>query len=200
MNLREARKKRMDNYKTKVGLFLGSFDPFHVGHKEAVIEALGQGINQVWVVPSMWNPWKEREPVPIDERFWIAHYELERIPEARVLAVVTEPDPEDGKYYSVDQLRKIIRGYGSRNFEFWIIGGKDTVRDIEQWKEGGWILGNFKILETFRPGETQREGRTEISSTKLRELIREESWDEVGKYMCPKSIKYVRNHRLYYTV
>ena len=25
---------------------------------------------------------------------------------ARVLAVVTDPDPTDGKYYSVDQLRK----------------------------------------------------------------------------------------------
>ena len=187
----------MDNYKTKVGLFLGSFDPFHVGHKEAVIEAL-QSLDQVWVVPSMWNPWKEREPVPIDQRFWIAHYELERVQGVRVLAVVTDPE-EDGKYYSVDQLKKIIRGYGSRSFEFWIIGGKDVVQDIEKWKDSGWILGNFKVLETFRPGEgeEQQEGRTEISSTKIRELIQEEMWDEVGKFMCPKSLRYIKTHGLY---
>ena len=188
----------MDTYKTKVGIFLGSFDPFHIGHKEAVIEALGRGLSQVWVVPAMWNPWKTSQPVPIDERFWIAHYELEKIEGARVLAVITEPDPTDGKYYSVDQLKKIIRGYGSRNFEFWIIGGKDTIPSIEQWKDGSWILGNFKVMETFRPSLTESQtGRTQISSTQVREWVKNGKWGELKKVMCAKSIKYIKNHALY---
>jgi cytidyltransferase-like protein len=186
----------MDTYKTKVGIFLGSFDPFHVGHKEAVIEALDRGMNQVWVVPSVWNPWKDWQPVPIDERFWIAHYELEKVENARVLVVVTDPDPTDGKYYSVDQLRKIIRGYGSRNYEFWLIGGKDTTTTIEQWKEGSWILGNFKILETYRP-EAEQTDRTFISSTQVREWIKNREWGKLKGILCPKSIKYIKNHELY---
>ena len=183
----------MDNYKTKVGIFLGSFDPFHVGHKEAVTEALGKGMNQVWVVPSVWNPWKDHQPVPIDERFWIAHYELEKIEDARVLIVLTDPDPTDGKWYSVDQLRKIIRGYGSRNYEFWLIGGKDTTETIENWKEGSWILGNFKILETeFKLQDDQK-----VSSTQVREWIKNREWSKLKGILCPKSIKYIKNHELY---
>jgi nicotinate (nicotinamide) nucleotide adenylyltransferase len=186
----------MDNYKTKIGIFLGSFDPFHIGHKEAVIEALGRGMDEVWVIPSVWNPWKTNQPAPIDERFWMAHYELEKVDRAKVLVVVTEPDPEDGKYYTVDQLRKIIRGYGSRYFEFWIIGGKDTVEDIEKWKEGNWILGNFKVLETYRP-EAEHTDRTCISSTQIREWIENEKWDKLKEVMCQKSIRYIKNHELY---
>lgn len=177
---------------TKVGIFLGSFDPFHIGHKGAVVEALKRGMDQVWVVPAVWNPWKSSQPVPIDERFWIAHYELEKIEGARVLAVLTDPE-EDGKWYSVDQLKKIIRGYGSRNYEFWIIGGKDTIPTIENWKDGGWILGNFKTLEIeFNGGNEEK-----ISSTQVRELIKEKKWTELKGLICPKSIRYIRNHELY---
>ena len=187
-----------DYYKTKIGIFLGSFDPFHIGHKGAVLEAIGRGMDQVWVVPSVWNPWKDWQPVPIDERFWIAHYELEKVENARVLAVVTDPDPTDGKYYSVDQLRKIIRGYGSRNYEFWLIGGKDVASEIGNWKEGSWILGNFKTMEIeFNGGEHTEE--TKISSTQIREQIKNGEWSMLKGILCPKSIKYIKNHELYVT-
>jgi cytidyltransferase-like protein len=185
-----------DYYKTKIGIFLGSFDPFHLGHKGAVEEALRRGLNEVWVVPSVWNPWKDWQPVPIDERFWIAHYELEKVEGARVLVVTTDPDPTDGKYYSVDQLRKIIRGYGSRGFEFWLIGGKDVTSEIENWKEGSWILGNFKTMEIeFNGGEHTEE--TKISSTQIREWIKNREWGKLKGILCPKSIKYIKNHELY---
>ena len=185
----------MDTYKTKVGIFLGSFDPFHVGHKEAVLEALGRGMDLVWVVPSVWNPWKDWQPVPIDERFWIAHYELEKIENARVLAVVTDPDPIDGKYYSVDQLRKILRGYGARNFEFWIIGGEDVTEEIEKWKEGDWILGNFKTLTIPRPGLSAESSGTCISSTEVRRMLL--AGEDVSGVMCKESIEYIKRNGLY---
>lgn len=153
-----------DSYITKVGIYIGDFNPFHKGYTEVVTEALERGMNQVWVIPVM------DCSVPVDERFWIAHYELEPIKEARVLAVITDPDPTSGKYHKVEQLKKVIRGYGSRLYEFWIIGEK-TER-IEEWEEGGWILGNFKVLETDK---------------------------EVGEKgaMCSKSVKYIKSHELY---
>ena len=124
----------MSSYKTKVGIYLSDFNPFFSKHKEIIGEALREGIGTVWVVP------KEGGEVPIDERFWMAHYELEYVEEARVLVVTTE----SGQQEEVEQLKKIIRGYGSRNFEFWLIG---KTEEIENWKDGDWILANFKILE-----------------------------------------------------
>ena len=52
-----------DWYKTKVGLLLGSFDPFHIGHLEASRKALDKGMDRVWIIPAPANPWKSWKPV-----------------------------------------------------------------------------------------------------------------------------------------
>ena len=183
-----------DYYKAKIGLFMGSFNPPHIGHREAVLKALSSGMNRVWVVPSMWNPWKSEKPVNIEHRFWMTHYEMAGIEDANVMMVITDPD-ENGKYYSVDQLRKILRGYGARNFEFWIIGGEDVTEEIEKWKEGDWILGNFKTLTIPRPGLSAESSGTCISSTEVRRMLL--AGEDVSGVMCKESIEYIRENGLY---
>ena len=164
----------MSSYKTKVGIYLSDFNPFFSKHRETIGEALKEGIGTVWVVP------KEGGEVPIDERFWMAHYELEYVEEARVLVVTTE----SGQQEEVEQLKKIIRGYGSRNFEFWLIG---KTEEIESWKDGDWILANFKILEKD----------TVTGEEEVRELIQEKKWDDLKGLVCPKTIRYIKKHELY---
>jgi nicotinate-nucleotide adenylyltransferase len=189
-----------DHWQTKVGLFLGSFNPFHQGHLRVIQEAKKRGLHTIWIIPAMENPWKTEKPVTIDHRFWLAHYEIQKEKDARVLLVITEPDPEDGKYYSVDQLKKILRGYGSRNFQFWIVGGNDTISQIENWKDGDWILKNFKIMEIQRPGfsnNLEKGHRTlEISSTQIREWIKTEN-PEVKKWLTQDSLNYIKKYGLY---
>jgi cytidyltransferase-like protein len=58
-----------DYYKAKIGLFLGSFNPFHVGHLELVKESFNRGMSEVWVIPAMSNPWKNERPIGIEHGF-----------------------------------------------------------------------------------------------------------------------------------
>jgi nicotinic acid mononucleotide adenylyltransferase len=155
-------------------------------------------MSRVWVIPAQINPWKTEKPEPLDQRFWIAHNMLLDQKDAQVLCVVCDPNPDDGKYYAVDQLKKILRGYGAKNFEFWIIGGSDVIPEIESWKDGNWILGNFKTLEIPRPGFTTDETyTTPISSSEIRKLIREGEWNKVKGYLNTETIRYIQENHLY---
>ena len=185
----------MDSWKKRVGLFLGSFDPFHLGHRNAVMRALKKDLDEVWIIPAMQNPWKSEEPVDIVHRFWLAHYGIKGIKKAKVVTVIVGPR-EDGKYYSVDQLRKIKRCFDD-NIGYWIIGGTDIIPEINNWKEGDWILGNFKTLEIDRPGYVKTRSGLNISSTQIRDYIKSNNWDKLKEFENDNIINYIKKNNLY---
>jgi nicotinic acid mononucleotide adenylyltransferase len=47
----------------------------------------------------------------------------------------------------------------------------------------------------FNGGEHTEE--TKISSTQIREQIKNREWGKLKGILCPKSIKYIKNHELY---
>lgn len=166
----------------KVGLFLGSFDPFHIGHKEAIVKALKLGMDRVLVIPTPGNPWKSNKPEDISFRNMIIGLETQDFPEVESIILLTQPR-EDGKYYSVDQLKKVLDISDLNNYQFYIIGGPEITKEIKNWKSGDWILENFQVLEIPRPGYSlNNTWGTEISSTKIKELIKEGNWNEIEKY------------------
>ena len=190
-----------DWYKTKVGLLLGSFDPFHIGHLEASRKALDKGMDRVWIIPAPANPWKSWKPVDLEIRVklvksvledWGLYSERSKI---SVLSIPTLPD-FDGRYYSVDQLREILREYSPDFYSFYIVGGSDIISKISDWKEGNWILSNFETLDIGRPGYGGTTG-TDISSTKIRELVGSGNWEDLGNYLSPSEVELIRVYELY---
>ena len=190
-----------DWYKTKVGLLLGSFDPFHIGHLEASRKALDKGMDRVWIIPAPANPWKSWKPVDLEIRVklvksvledWGLYSERSKI---SVLSISTLPD-FDGRYYSVDQLREILREYSPDFYSFYIVGGSDIISKISDWKEGNWILSNFETLDIGRPGYGGTTG-TDISSTKIRELVGSGNWEDLGNYLSPSEVELIRVYELY---
>lgn len=190
-----------DWYKTKVGLFLGSFDPFHIGHFEATRKALHLGMDRVWIVPAPGNPWKEYAPIPLEIRVKLIRLALQdwgcTNEKIICLTVPTNPDPKTGKYYSVDQLREILKMSDPKNYDFCIIGGKDITDEVGNWKEGSWILENFKTLDIGRPGYSEGATGTKISSTKVREIVKSGSWGDLTGYLSEHEIEFIKNFRLY---
>jgi len=190
-----------DWYKTKVGLLLGSFDPFHIGHLEASRKALDKGMDRVWIIPAPANPWKSWKPVDLEIRVklvksvledWGLYSERSKI---SVLSISTLPD-SDGRYYSVDQLREILREYSPEFYSFYIVGGSDIISKISDWKEGNWILSNFETLDIGRPGYGGTTG-TDISSTKIRELVGSGNWEDLGNYLSPSEVRLIKKYGLY---
>ena len=56
----------------KIALYLGSFNPFHNGHRDVIVSAIKDfGMDKVIIVPSMQNPWKKEKALDIDARIEI---------------------------------------------------------------------------------------------------------------------------------
>ena len=178
----------------KIGIFLGSFDPFHLGHKEAIVKALKLGMDRILVVPTPGNPWKDNKPRDIGIRNTIIGLETQDFPEVESIILLTPPR-KDGKYYSVDQLKRILDMSGTGDYQFYIVGGPEITQEIKNWMSGDWILEHFQVLEISRPGYSSTNSwGTEISSTKIRELIKLEKWDELEKYYTnPETIEFLKN-------
>lgn len=54
----------------RVGLFLGSFDPIHIGHISIVTTVLNANlVDKVIIIPAWHNPFKEHNPAPFMKRW-----------------------------------------------------------------------------------------------------------------------------------
>ena len=53
----------------RIGLLMGSFDPFHNGHMAMMDACLEQdAVDFIWVIPTPQNPFKESSPIPLKDR------------------------------------------------------------------------------------------------------------------------------------
>lgn len=53
----------------RVGLFLGSFDPIHIGHISIITTVLNANlVDKVIIIPAWHNPFKEHNPAPFMKR------------------------------------------------------------------------------------------------------------------------------------
>jgi nicotinate-nucleotide adenylyltransferase len=114
----------------RVGLFGGSFNPAHEGHRQVSLEALRDlDLDRVWWLVSPQNPLK-----PDDETADLRA----RLTHARALAghpriVVTDVEAQLGTRFTVDTLRRLVRRRGPRFV--WIIGA-DNLIQMPCWR--GW--------------------------------------------------------------
>lgn len=126
----------------KIGLFFGSFNPFHTGHK-VIGSYLTQftDLNQLWFIVSPQNPLKEKSSL-LDQnhRYQIMVRELEK--EKNLLVSNIEfslPNPS----YTIDTLTHLQEK--NPNFSFVLIMGSDNLQNLHKWKNYKQILDNYEI-------------------------------------------------------
>jgi nicotinate-nucleotide adenylyltransferase len=132
-----------------VGLFGGSFNPPHEGHRlvaEIAIRKLG--LDQLWWMVTPGNPLKsKRYLAPLAER--IAQSEkLAADPKIRVTAF----EKALGLNYTAQVLDR-IRSRNPRVRFIWIMGA-DNLRDFHRWQNWRKIAKTFPIAVVDRPGAT----------------------------------------------
>jgi nicotinate-nucleotide adenylyltransferase len=135
----------------RVGLYGGSFNPPHAGHRHVSLLALKRlNLDRVWWLVTPGNPLKERDGLPAT---------AERVAAARHLTAhpriaVTGFEEAIGTRYTIDTLgRVVVRCPGARFV--WIMGA-DNLAGFHRWR--GWraIARLMPIAVVDRPGFTLR--------------------------------------------
>lgn len=193
---------------TKIGLFGGTFDPFHKGHL-AVIEAAHASLelDEVIVVPNGRNPLKGRPTASTKDRLEMVRLGIEGLPYASVSDIeIRRPGPS----FMVETLSELAYVKPGR---YWVIVGLDALREFHEWKnyEKIWKMARLGVARRGTQalddvaavvGPTVMEHvdpidmpLCEISATDLR--YRLETGRPASQWLAPSVLEYIRKEKLY---
>ena len=153
----------------RVGLYGGSFNPAHAGHRHVTLLAMRRlRLDRVWWIVTPGNPLKEHGGLaPIAERVTAAAA-LARHPRI----AVTGFEAALGARYTVDTLAYLVRRCPGVRF-VWIMGA-DNLAGFHRWR--GWrrIAETAPVCVVDRPGWTLRAAFSR-AATALAPFRRDES-------------------------
>lgn len=144
----------------RIGLFGGSFNPPHDGHRSASLLALHRlQLDWVWWLVSPGNPLKDTRGLPAVE---------DRIAAARRLAahpriVVTGFERTLGSPYTCDTVAVLAERCPTIRF-VWLMGA-DSFATFHLWKDWRLIAATMPLGIIDRPGSTLRAAQTRASAT-----------------------------------
>jgi nicotinate-nucleotide adenylyltransferase len=132
-----------------VGLFGGSFDPPHDGHRLVAETALTRlGLDQLWWIVTPQNPLKaERGSEDLARRITLS-LGIARDPRIRVTAF----EAAHSIRYSADTIRLVLARNPRTRF-VWIMGA-DNLKGFHRWQRWRWIASSIPIAVIDRPGST----------------------------------------------
>ena len=164
----------------KVGLFFGSFNPYHLGHKiVASYMAEFTDLEQVWIIVSKQNPFKKEDNL-LDAHHRLMIIRMEEEDNTKISPSSIEfglPQPS----YTINTLN-ILREKNPEN-EFVIIKWADNLQEYDKWKDNKKILQKHLLYIYPRPGISitmehknikvfQDVPQIEISASFIREAIK----------------------------
>lgn len=190
----------------RIGIFGGTFDPIHVGHLAAAVNAqYGAKLDKVLMVVAN-IPWQKegmRKVYPAEERLALVEAAVQDVSglEASDLEI-----KRGGKSYTIDTVTQIKSMYP--NDELFLIIGADVAADLDSWEMVEDIAKLVTLIIVNRPGSTRPQNLREIwnylevevpaldiSSTDLRaRAIDGRPLDFLIPY---RAIRYIREHRMY---
>ncbi|ODT81548.1 MAG: nicotinic acid mononucleotide adenylyltransferase [Pelagibacterium sp. SCN 64-44] len=135
----------------RIGLFGGSFNPIHEGHRLVVEETLRRlGLDALWVMVTPGNPLKDHsELAPLAERVLAARALLDS-PKVRV----TGFEAAHGFSYSWQTVKFLTDALPDRHF-VWIMGA-DNLVDFHRWERWRDIAATLPMAIYVRPGSSRR--------------------------------------------
>ncbi|MBI3452576.1 MAG: nicotinate-nucleotide adenylyltransferase [Rhodospirillales bacterium] len=130
----------------RVGLFGGSFNPAHAGHRHVAELALKYlDLDEVWWLVSPQNPLKARDDMaPLARRLAVAA-RLARHPNMRATAIETAL----GTRYTADTLAALVRRFPRVRF-VWLMGA-DNLRQMTRWENWPQIFRTMPVAIFARP-------------------------------------------------
>ena len=143
----------------RIGLFGGSFNPPHDGHRAASLLALRRlQLDKVWWLVSPGNPLKDTRALPpVADR--LAHA---RLVAAHPRIVVTGFEATLGSPFTCDTLAMLKARCPTVHF-VWLMGA-DSLAGFHRWKDWRRIAETFPLGIIDRPGSTLRAIQTRAAA------------------------------------
>lgn len=133
----------------RIGLFGGSFDPPHEGHRAAALLALRRlRLDRIWWLVSPGNPLKDTRNLPALPVRLAAARKAARHPKI----VVTGFEAALDSPYSYETIRYVMRRCPGVHF-VWVMGA-DNLLGFHRWKHWRRIADLVPIAVVDRPGAT----------------------------------------------
>ncbi|WP_255714697.1 nicotinate-nucleotide adenylyltransferase [Pelagibacterium xiamenense] len=134
-----------------IGLFGGSFNPAHDGHRLVSRESMKRlGLDALWWLVTPGNPLKDHtELAPLETRVRAARALVDH---PRVS--ITGFEAEHGFRYTYDTLKFLTTTMRDRKF-VWIMGA-DSLSNFHRWDRWEEIFELLPIAVYVRPGSTRR--------------------------------------------
>ena len=152
----------------RIGLFGGSFNPAHEGHRLASLAAMKRlGLDRVWWMVTPGNPLKESDGLAgLDARIEAAR-QVANHPRIDV----TGFEAALGTRYSVETVDYLRRRCPGVQF-VWIMGA-DILPQLHRWKRWREFLASIPIAIVDRPGSTFNATRGRAATFMARGRLRE---------------------------
>jgi len=139
----------------RIGLFGGSFNPAHDGHRLVALQCLRRlALDRVWVMVSPGNPLKDHsELAPLAERVAAARALMDH-PQIEVTAF----EAAHGFRYTYETLDYLVAAEPGVRF-VWIMGA-DSLMTFDRWERWQEIARTMPMAIYARPGATFRATRS----------------------------------------
>lgn len=175
----------------KIGLFGGSFDPAHSGHRHTAHMAMTRlGLDQVWWLVTPQNPLKPKS-APLAQRMASARAQLRG---RRMRA--TDIETRLGTQFSADTIAALRKRYPGVRF-VWVMGG-DNLRGFVRWRNWRAIMRAVPIAVIAREKVASRalvsaafaqfaHGRVPLEHARLLPGTPAPAWTYISGHLDPAS-------------
>ena len=184
----------------KIGIFVGSFNPVHKGHIKIINHLIkNKYLDKIIIIPTG-NYWNKQNIININDRInMLKYYKTNDIIIDNKLNDLT---------YTYEIMNELKQNYEDLN----LIIGADNLIYFDKWK-------NFKELLRYNLIIINREdvdvnyylekhnikkytivndlSKLDVSSTLVRNLIKEDKYEELNKYLDEDVIEYIKTEKLY---
>jgi nicotinate-nucleotide adenylyltransferase len=134
---------------SRVAVFGGTFDPFHLGHL-AVAEQAREGVlaDETWVVPAGVPPHRGVVTAPAPDRLAMCRAAIEGRPRIAILDLELR---RRGPSYTIDTMRDLAAAHPG--VQLWVVLGADAARQMPGWHGADELLGSYHFVLVNRAGE-----------------------------------------------
>jgi len=193
----------------KIGIFGGSFNPPHNMHENIALELLNKNyLDKVIFVPTGTKYEYKNNLIQNEERYEM----LKIITESNEKLSVSSFEFQDQVVYTYETLAHFKKEYPED--EIFFICGTDNLSYLDKWKNGLDILTKYPIIVIKRETDDLESILTKyqelkpkiiianippqtISSTEIRELIKNGKTSLLKEHVNPKVIDYILRKKLY---